>query len=194
MKLNMNAVVFCLLSFSYLFQNAFSHRCYSSGLSGCECNILGACDIQGNPVSGLDKNFTGYAPIGIQQFQGGPENLAYLCEEQTTTIMYDCNARIPLYSATMITGKQLNASYNPLGTSFRLSGDQRLHRSFQQHRSDYSKSSSRNLCYESQNGKYVIDKKWFLSTTGAISSLNKDCRAPTPNVQKNIEAKMAKVT
>ena len=99
----MNVVVLCLLTFSYLFPSAFSHKCASSGFSGCECNILGACNFEGNPVSGLDNKLIGYAPTGIQQFQNGENNSAYLCEAQTTTIMYDCNARIPLYSATMMT-------------------------------------------------------------------------------------------
>ena len=167
-KLNMNVVVFCLLTFSCLFRNAFSHKCDSSGFSGCECNILGACN-KGNPVPGLDDKFTGYAPKDIQQFKYGWDNLAYLCETQATTIMYDCNARIPLYSATMMTGNQLKARYKRKNYSFRHSGDAKLHPDFQQRNSDYLNSNQRELCYESQNREYLTDKEWYLSKTGAAS-------------------------
>ena len=119
-KANMNVVVFSLVSLSYLFRNAFSYTCRSSGFSGCECNILGACDIQGNRVTRLDNEFTGYAPMGIRQFQYGQENLAFLCEGKTTTIMYDCNERLPLYSATMMTGNQLNSNYKRSFSSFQF--------------------------------------------------------------------------
>ena len=192
----MNVVVFSLLTFSYLFRNTFSHKCDSNGFSGCECNILGACDFEGNPVSGLDNKLTGYAPMGIQQFQNGKNNLAYLCERQTTTIMYDCDARIPLYSATMMTGDQLDKGYKCGKTSFRFSGDKKLHHDFQQRDSDYLKSNKRELCYESErknsNNEYLTDKEWYLSTTGRRSGLDEDCRASSPDVQENIGTKMAR--
>ena len=190
----MNVVGLCLLTFSYLFQNVFSQTCDSSGFRGCECNILGACDIKGNKVYGLDNKFTGYAPKGIQQFHSGflRENLAYLCEGQTTTIMYDCDERIPLYSATMMTGKQLNDSYNSISSSFRSSGDKMLHRDFQQRKLDYFKSNDRTLCYESK-GKYQIDKEWYLSKTGDTYCLEQTCPASTPaHCQKYIETPMAR--
>ena len=177
----MNVVVFCLLTLISLFRNAFSHTCASSGFSGCECNILGACDIQGNHVTGLDNKLTGYAPMGIPQFQYGPVNFAYLCEGQTTTILYDCNAKIPLYSATMMTGNQLNTpGYNRIGNSFKQSGDTKLSSYFQQSDSDYLKSNDRVLCYESQNKKYLIDEEWYLRKIGNTKGVNKDCKANTP--------------
>ena len=37
-------------------------------------------------------------------------NLAYLCEGQTVAIQFNCNSCIPLYAATVITGRQLNAA------------------------------------------------------------------------------------
>ena len=185
----MNVVVFCLLTYSYLFRNAFSRQCDSSGFKGCECNILGACDIKGNKVYDLDNKFTGYAPKGIQQFQYGRENLAYLCETQTTTIMYDCNARIPLYSATMMTGDQLKTRYKRKNYSFTHSGDAELYPDYQQRNSDYLNSNKRELCYESLNKKYLTDKAWYLSKTGATSGLKEDCKANTP---QNIIARIAK--
>ena len=188
----MNVVVLCLLTFCYLFRNAFSRKCHSSGFRGCECNILGACDINGNKVLyGSDNKFTGYAPKGIEQFRNRwfENNLAYLCEGQTTTIMYDCDARIPLYSATMMTEKQLNAGYKRPGTSFRQSWDANLQHDFQQHDLDYVNSNSRELCYESRNGEYVTDEEWYLSKNENIQGLKRYCKA---NEQWTKEAKMAK--
>ena len=107
-----------------------------------------------------------------------------------TTIMYDCNARIPLYSATMMTGDQLKAGYKRKDYSFRRSGDAKLDPDYQQSNSDYLNSNKRELCYESQNKKYLTDKEWYLSKTGDTSGFKEDCKANTP--QNIIEARIAK--
>ena len=95
-----------------------NHPCKWSGFGGCECNILGACDIHGKPKPDLDtKTLSGYAPSILQiptysNGDGQKQNLAYLCEGNTVAVLYDCNKRIPLYAATVMTGDQLNAKFD----------------------------------------------------------------------------------
>ena len=177
------AVVACLFLAFLVVQ-----PCQSSGFGGCECNILGACDINGNKVQGLDNKMTGYAPIGIEQFayatkQGAPNpNLAYLCEGNTVAILYDCNARIPLYAATVMTAAQLIGKYNrPPSATFRRSEHQELLEIFQQGDDDYNDSNKRNLCYESRRlpgGGYFVESEWYKAAANTVPPTNQPCTAP----------------
>lgn len=107
----MKLFMFSLMAVSQVLEHAYGEKCQGSGFRGCECNILGACDLNKIPVSGLDDGLTGYAPIDMEQFRystsENPSNLAYLCEGGSLTILYDCNAKIALYAATVITGNEL---------------------------------------------------------------------------------------
>ena len=79
-----------------------------NGLQGCECNIMDACDPQGNSQPNWDQHL----PSGVNKFGyvvQGAQNLAYLCEDGTVAILFDGNSKIPLYSATVMTGN----SYQP---------------------------------------------------------------------------------
>lgn len=93
----------------HLLQEVIGERqCSTSGKNGigsCECNIMDACDEHGNPRS----NWAQYLPANVEQFGLAErvQNLAYLCERSTVAMLYDCNNRIPLYAATVITGKQI---------------------------------------------------------------------------------------
>ena len=83
------------------------YRCSSSGISGCECLFLGACEAQGKQKDGL--NITKHVPFGLTLFGhvNNPlieRNLVYLCEGRAVGILYDCNNRIPLFAATVIGG------------------------------------------------------------------------------------------
>lgn len=81
--------------------------CKWSGFTGCECNFIGACDDSGKLKPGINPTtLEGYAPTGLEIFSDtfGQKlrNLAFLCEAGAVAIMYDCNKRIPLYSAIMV--------------------------------------------------------------------------------------------
>ena len=146
---------------------------YSSGFKGCECNILGACNVDGNVNQDNNPTLDGYAPSGIEQFAyikpGGP-NLAYLCEGGTVAILYDCNARIPLYAATVMTAAQLTyaALYQPQKKDPQASWN--LKTVYQQNGNDYILSDQRNPCYESQaqlgRTKPIWDMDWYKAVTG----------------------------
>ena len=133
------------------------------GISGCECVFLGACDARGVQKAGL--NIADHLPSGLELFGYAlpARNLAYLCEDGSVGILYDCNSRIPLYAATVLYGIQLSGpdpGRRPK-IAFRLS--KRLLRNFQQSSKDYLKANKRRVCYRkrSRYTKEIVDKKWF---------------------------------
>ena len=128
---------------------------------------------------------TGYAPSGIEQFgyrKGGRSNLAYLCEGGTVAILYDCNARIPLYATTVMTAAQLTGKYNrPPSATFRRSEYRELHEQFQQQNDDYKDSNKRNPCYESRRvpgGGYFVESEWYKAAANTVPPTNQPCTAP----------------
>lgn len=135
-------------------------QCQSNGFIGCECNFMGACDVNGK----LNPGWTDCTPSGLQQFgrfvQGGKQNLAYLCEYGTVAILYDCENRGPLYAATVMDKQELNAAYNRAGF-FRQSGN--LNTDYQPKDSDYQGSSNVKICYKQQpeNAPTLIDIHWY---------------------------------
>ena len=154
------------LSKHFLFRVTEQHKCSSSsGISGCECLFLGACDVHGKRKVNLD--LAKHEPLGLEQFGhvNNPldeRNLAYLCEGLTVGILYDCNNRIPLYAATVIRGSQFNGkSGNRPKLRFKLSKSG-LHKYFQQSNDDYDKALKRNICYFKRSfGKEVVDVAWY---------------------------------
>lgn len=138
--------------------------CRWRGFGGCECNILGACDVHGSPKPGLDMTtLTGYAPYGLEIFSSGDgksPNLAYICEGNTVAILYDCNKRIPLYAATAMSGDQLNDAYRRPSNPFTKSNDPYLLDQYQQLESDYS-PANREICYHNKVRGYLIDYRWY---------------------------------
>ena len=131
------------------------------GFGGCECNFAGGCNADG-VHSGL--SFSELTPTGIDQFamkDRGITNLVNLCEKGTVAILYDCNARIPLYAATMMTGAQIDTRFYKREGEFSNSYDHNLSPKFQAQHNDYIKSSERNICYETPDGKYDINVDWL---------------------------------
>lgn len=146
-------------------------------LAGCECNFLGACDTNGQKKIGL--NIEDHLPKGLEMYgyvenAFSVRNLAYLCEENTVAILYDCNSRIPLFSAIAINGRQLNgADGNRPKKQFRLSR-RVLYRKFQQSNSDYLRAKNREICYKKRSKtRKVIDKRWY---RGMGSTYGPACR------------------
>ena len=83
------------------------------GLAGCQCKFVGACEIHGTHRAGLniaDDLPTGLNLYGYRQSVLIDRNLAYLYEGETVATLFDCNNRIPIYAATVMTGRQLNAA------------------------------------------------------------------------------------
>ena len=165
------------LSKHFLFRVTEQHKCSSSsGISGCECLFLGACDVHGKLKDKLD--LTKHVPLGLEQFGHvnnplAERNLAYLCEGLTVGILYDCNNRIPLYAATVIRGSQFNGERgNRPDTSFKLSKSG-LHKYFQQSNKDYKKASKRKICYFKRSfGKEVVDVAWYRAKNSVMPSDN----------------------
>ena len=135
--------------------------CQGNGFGGCESNFLG-----------------GRAPTGLEIFSTGKgqnKNLANLCEGKAVAILYDCNKRIPLYAATVMTGDQLNsAEYSRPSTGFRQSSCLSPH--YQQCRSDYLNSDDRETCYHTEAGSSVVDSRWVNSNAGSPAN----CKAEMP--------------
>ena len=154
----------CLLAFitaGNLMEEVLSNPCQSSGFDGCQCNILGACGI-----TPTDPMLKGYAPSGLENLSFGdrlPTNVAYLCEGGTVAIMYDCNKRIPLYSATMMEGWQLDGGKVIRPSTFTSSNDALLHKEYQQSNSDYFGSSNVEVCYDTQLGDRKVEFQWYNS-------------------------------
>lgn len=148
------------------------------GLSGCECNFLGACDAQGTQNVGL--NITHHVPSGLKAFGHGPSgtrNLAYLCEDSTVAILFDCINRIPIYAATVIAESQLSGadSGGRPRVSFRRSGAG-LNQNFQQNDDDYRDASRRKICYTKRTElveKIHID--WYRAKNSNKRPRTEDC-------------------
>lgn len=151
-----------------LLHDTSAQPCQGNGFTGgCECNIMGGCNAHGVPQPGLNAQMNGYAPSGIEQFgYASPLNknnraLVHLCEGGTMAILYDCNAKIPLYAATVMTGSQIQATYSRPTDKFRPSNYSGLDLMFQQQDNDYDDALNRNICYETLAGKLVVDKDWL---------------------------------
>lgn len=164
-----------VLSKHFLFRVTEQHKCSSSsGISGCECLFLGACDVHGKLRDYLDLDK--HVPLGLEQFGHvnnplAERNLAYLCEGLAVGILYDCNNRIPLYAATVIRGSQFNGERgNRPDTSFKLSKSG-LQKYFQQSNKDYQKASKRKICYFKRSfGKEVVDVAWYRAKNSVMPS------------------------
>ena len=172
------------LSEHLLFQVSGSgdYKCSSSGISGCECLFLGACDAHGKPKDSL--NITRHVPFGLTLFGHvnnplAERNLAYLCEGRTVAILYDCKNRIPIFAATVIRGSQFSGApgYRPSSQKFILSKSG-LNKQFQQSNKDYDKALQRKICYKRRRDhdklKEMIDVEWYV-TKNLIFPLYKVC-------------------
>ncbi len=77
----------------------------------CVCNFAGACNKDNIRLTKNDeilKTLKNYAPQGVEGFKYNrplQDNFPVtICEGGTVGILYDCNGRIPLYAATVISG------------------------------------------------------------------------------------------
>lgn len=174
------AVTGCLL------REVLGQQCSTTGINGiagCECNFMGACDAFGNPK----LNWAQYLPKAVDLYgfaEGGQKNLAYLCEGKAVAILYDCNSKIPLYSATVLNEMQIKATTSGPrpGNFFRLSGrNNNLSPAFQQKHEDYQGSSTRELCYKTQafSPNYIVDNDWA-SAAGKQYAKNAPCPKGPP--------------
>jgi len=126
---------------------------------------MGACNAQSDPVSCSDYKLTGCSPTGVEQFgrfiARGKQNLAYLCNDDVVAILYDCENRIPLYSATMINGQHLNAGYGERPSRFKQSPF--LEPEFQASDDDYKGSLKVQICYlrDPNTRPALIDSGWY---------------------------------
>ena len=147
-------------------------QCVTKGFVGCECMFVGGCDPTGQPLADSAKNprVDCFAPNGIDQFAYqkviGKTNLGWVCEGGLVAILYDCNARIPLYAATVIEGNQAKQKVERTGAAFKSSKE--LDEEFQQNDQDYDKSSGRIFCYEDQQ------------KTALLAWDGKQCPSPAP--------------
>lgn len=145
----------------------------ASDLQGCECNIMNACDEHGKPQPN----------VYVVQVQ----NLAYLCEDGTVAILFDCNSQIPLYAATVLTGEQFSAaSAGARPKRFRESA--KLKRKYQQKGKDYKYSSKRDLCYKNKaTKKRAVDKKWTSAKKTVVKNTGKaSVCLPAPDLKAEI--------
>ena len=149
----------------FLLEEARGNICPIGNFTGCECNIMGACNARRDPVSGLDYKLTGCSPTGVEQFgrfiARDKQNLAYLCHDDVVAILYDCENRIPLYAATMMDDRQLKAAYQRPSVGFKQSSFPE--RDFQANKSDYEGSSKVKICYQHypNTGPALIDSDWY---------------------------------
>ena len=141
------------------------YQCSSPGISGCECLFLGACDVHRKPKDNL--NITKHVPLGLELFgyvknRFTERNLAYLCEGHTVGILYDCNNRIPLYAATVISGSQLSGGDGKRPKKDFTLSQSGLEKYFQQSSQDYKKALQRKICYKRRSYKaMVVDVDWY---------------------------------
>ena len=119
-----------------------TQTCKGNGFEECRCNFVGGCDVNDNPTIGSTYSI---APQNIWQFAYEKDifpGYAYLCERGAIAILYDCNARIPLYAATEIKTGTVGRD----GMTFHHSST--LHKTLHAKDNDYTGSSKDVLCYE----------------------------------------------
>jgi len=141
--------------------------------------FLGACDAHGKPKDGLD--ITKHVPLGLELFGHvnsplAERNLAYLCEDLTVGILYDCDNRIPLYAATVIRGSQFSKARGrrPRSQKFILSKSG-LDKYFQQSTEDYKDPLNQKICYKTRSGKEIVDVDWYKAKSSNKSPPHKVC-------------------
>lgn len=150
--------------------------CQTNGFAGCECNFVGGCDLNGDPTVSVNQNYEvlkDIAPQNIEQFAYAKPlyNLGKLCEGGTIAILYDCNARIPLYAATEIKTGNVGRK----GKKFHASSVAALEEFFQAKLSDYIGLEQEVVYYEHKNGYF---SPWNIySGTGTVP-LNKGHMIP----------------
>mgnify|MGYP002804030896 CR=1 FL=1 len=172
----LSIVILHLTAITWVQAMSTSKMCRTSGFTGCECLFVGGCNWGGNPLfdSAKNPNFDGFAPTEIEQFAyeitPGVKNLGRVCEGETVAILYDCDARIPLYSATMIEGNQAKEKVDRSKASFHASTDPFLGVEFQQSDKDYMGSSKHKFCYKDQSTDTDLnwDGKACTSSPGPI--------------------------
>ena len=125
-----------------------------SHLKGCECNFANSCSNQETPLEI-------YLPQGVDEFGKPVKNLFYLCEEEAVATLFDCNSKIPLYSAAVITKEQLSAgdSQRP---SVEFKNTKKIPVECQQKDEDYKEFSKLQHCYEFEEstGDLVVDAEF----------------------------------
>ena len=91
----------------------------------------------------------------------GKQNLPYLCEDGAVVTLFDGNAQIPLYSATVMTGQQLTAGGGGGRPTKHFRQSTKVDRKYQQKAVDYDKANQRDVCFKKKATKTrVLDKKW----------------------------------
>ena len=169
------------------FEIAAQGRCSTAGLAGlegCKCNFFGACDVRGITKPGL--KISDYSPNGLEAYAHVKgffgQNLAFLCEGEgkDVAILYDCNNRIPLYAATVITGSKLSVKHDkgrPKGAEGKFGPSMKLDISFQQNENDYFKAANRELKIHLKRKRtygdmddVVPDDEWLKSKNAPLSS------------------------
>ena len=117
----------------------------NNGFDGCRCNFVGGCDVNGNPIGNPMVSIFSIAPENIWGFSFIKHlfpSYAHICEHGTIAILYDCNARIPLYAATEIKTGDVKRG----GMTFHHNST--LDETLQAKDSDYTGSSKDVLCFE----------------------------------------------
>ena len=102
-------------------------------IKGCECNILGAGDANGN----RKQNWNKYLSRGVDKFGyvvQNVQNLRYVCEDpESPAILFDEKSKIPLYCAIVMKqtqlkaeGKQKRKKWSRLSTKIAKDNQQRI--------------------------------------------------------------------
>ena len=187
----LTGLLFALALSKYLlFQVMGHHRCNSSGISGCECLFLGACDAHGKPKDGLD--IAKHVPLGLELFGHvnsplAERNLAYLCEGRTVGIQYDCNNRIPLYAATVISGSQFSGAPGTRPTTGFKRSQSGLDEYFQQSNQDYDRATQRKICFfERRSGNEFVDVDWYRAKNSKNPPPNKVCTGSSSDLKTGV--------
>ena len=137
--------------------------------NNCDCHFIGACDWTQSPPAPL-ANPAAAMPVGINTFAKDPTNpeTTEICEgtQNTLAIFYECDLRIPLYSARVLTDADMKSTYSAaaLRTGFRMSGH--IPRQHQQRNGDYGPKAKNQIpCYESTvskpAGTMYYETNWY---------------------------------
>ena len=136
----------------------------------CDCHFIGACDWTTSPPT-PNSRAAAAQPKGLKAFAKMPRkpHTITICEgtQNTVAIFYDCDLRIPLYSARVLTDADMQAAYSAKNqrTGFRQSKHITTGL-YLQRNGDYGPNGRDQIpCYERARGKpagsMYYETRWY---------------------------------
>ena len=118
----------------------------------CDCHFIGACDWTTAPPTAT-PTAAAAQPTGINTAFGSTHDLTTMCEgsQESLAILYDCDLRIPLYSARVLDDADMKATYSAATHRTNFKQTDLVDRPYRQKNGDYGPNARDQIpCYETR--------------------------------------------